>query len=519
MKFFIKYSYYFFLILFLIFPLLLKSQSLDGFKKYTYPNGEIASKGYLKNGKPEGFWINYYQNGNIKSKGNRVNNKLDSIWNFYNTNGSLSVSLRYENGVKHGWKITYNKNSYIVKKEFFNSDTIQELRIFYNSGEIKEKFSFKNGLKHGSAFRFDTTGLEQVWWDYNHGKCKEFIINRKDQFNRKTGRWLKFTDGKVIEEVNYSKGYKQGVERIYNKKGDLLKINEYSKDSIKKDVSNLLEVELKKDFDSNGLITKSGSFTKGGKPHGIHRIYNDKGQVTSSCIYKYGVLTAKGIVKKNGLKHGYWSFYYPSGTKQSEGEFKNGVKIGEWVYYYENGLTESRGLYSNNGKQDGLWKEYYNNGSLYGEINYLEGLYDGLYKVFDDSGRVVIQGNYKDNYEEGEWFYINGSFSEKGSYIDGQKVGEWRSYYNDKQLIFKGKYQNGLPVGEHIFWYNSGNLFRIGEYVSGRKSGRWIQYTEGGEVFMITEYLDGLEKVLNGYKINPQHEAEDYIEYENTGYK
>ena len=189
------------------------------------------------------------------------------------------------------------------------------------------------------------------------------------------------------------------------------------------------------------------------------------------------------------------------------------------MYFFENGLLESEGFYSVNGKQDGLWKEYYAHGSLYEEINYFEGLYEGLYKAFDDSGRVIVQGNYKGNYEDGEWFYINGSFSQKGNYRDGEKVGEWRSYYNKKQLIFKGEFYNGLPVGEHIFWYNSGKLFRLGQYVSGRKTGRWIQYSQSGKVLMITEYSDGLERVLNGYKINPQHESEDYIEYNDTGYK
>ena len=76
-----------------------------------------------------------------------------------------------------------------------------------------------------------------------------------------------------------------------------------------------------------------------------------------------------------------------------------------------------------------------------------------------------------------------------------------------------------MPVGEHIFWYNSGKLFKLGQYVSGRKAGRWIQYSQSGKVLMITEYSDGLERVLNGYKINPQHEAEDYVEYDDTGYK
>jgi len=515
----LKYNFWFFIIIFFLISSLSKSQVSDGFKIFTYPNGEISSKGLIKNGKPEGFWVNYYENGKIKSHGNRFDNKLDSIWNFYDKDGVLSVSLNYENGEKQGWKITYNKNLTVVKRELYNSDTIQELRKFYISGKIKERILFKNGLKHGSAFRYDTTGLEQVWWSYNLGKEKEFIINRKDPLNKKTGKWFKFKNGIVIEEVNYLNNLKEGFERIYSTKGELLNINKYSKGYLIKDYSKLHNIEIKREINSNGLVIKSGIYTEQGKAHGVHREYDDEGNVKSSLLYEKGVLIGKGIVQKNGLKDGYWFFYYSSGKKKSEGEFKNGINIGRWIYYFENGLVESEGYYSIKGKQDSLWKEYYINGSLYEEINYFEGLYNGLYRAFDDSGRVIIQGNYIDNYEEGEWFYINGSFSENGSYVSGQKVGEWRSYYNQKQLIFKGEFQNGLPVGKHIFWYNSGNLFCLGEYVSGRKSGEWIHYTEGGKVLIITEYIDGLERVLNGYEINPQHEAEDYIEYENTGYK
>ena len=514
-----KYSIQFCLTILLFNSVLSNCQITDSLKKFTYQSGEISSKGLFKNGQPEGFWVNYYKNGGIKSEGNRVNSKLDSIWNFYDEDGVLSVSINYSLGVKQGWKITYNKNLIVVKKELFNSDTLQELNLFYISGNIKEKVLFENGLKHGSSFSYDTTGLEQVWLFYDKGKCREFIINRKDQFNRKTGRWLKFKDGIVREEVNYLAGLKEGYERIYNQKGELLSIYKYNKDSLIKDVRELRKIELKRELNNKGVIIKSGGYTNNGKPHGVHREYDEKGNVKSSNIYNNGILLGSGIVKKNGYKQGYWCFYYPSGGKQSEGDYKNNKKIGKWSYFYENGLLESEGFYSINGKQDSLWREYYSNGYVYEEINYFEGLYHGLYKAFDDSGRVIIQGVFKDNYEDGEWFYINGSFSQKGNYRDGEKVGEWRSYYNKKQLIFKGEFYNGLPVGEHIFWYNSGKLFRLGQYVSGRKTGRWIRYSQSGKVLMITEYSDGLERVLNGYKINPQHESEDYIEYNDTGYK
>ncbi|MBI34718.1 MAG: hypothetical protein CMP67_05060 [Flavobacteriales bacterium] len=506
-------------LIFLLFSFLLKSQNLDDIKVFYYPGGNIASKGFIKNGIPEGFWVNYYENGEIKSQGNRYQNKLDSTWSFFDKDGILSFSIDYEMGVKQGWKITYNKSLIVVRKELYYSDTIKELYAFYNSGKIKKRIFFKEGIKHGNAFEYDTTGVEKLFWSYKDGKSKKIIINRKDELNKKTGKWMKFHNDVLISEVNFLRGKKEGFERNYDLNGDLIEIKEYTKGILIKDFSKIINIQVKKQINERGLITKSGGYTRGGKMHGVHREYDENGLISSSKTYNKGVLLSDGLVMENGNKEGYWTFYYSSGKKKSEGLFKKNIKTGYWYNYFENGLLESEGFYNENGNRDSLWKEYYASGSIYEEINYFDGLYDGLYKAFDDSGRVIIRGTYKDNYEDGDWLYVNGNFSQKGSYNLGQKVGEWRNYYNKKQLIFKGNFENNLPVGEHIYWYNSGKLFRIGKYISGRKSGEWIEYTEGGEVLMITVYSDGLERVLNGYQINPQHEFEDYIEYENTGYR
>ena len=151
-------------------------------------------------------------------------------------------------------------------------------------------------------------------------------------------------------------------------------------------------------------------------------------------------------------------------------------------------------------------------------VEYLDGLYDGKYIFYNDSGLVISSGTFKEGYEEGEWFYINGNSRQFGSYFNGEKIGEWRSYYNKKQIVFKGKYENGIPTGKHMFWYQNGTLRRFGDYRSGRKNGDWFFYSKGGRLLMISTFKDGLQKTLNGFKINPEHDSEDYIEYEQTGY-
>ncbi|NLD36650.1 MAG: hypothetical protein GX654_07265, partial [Desulfatiglans sp.] len=36
------------------------TQLQDGYQQFRYPNGNISSEGYIKNGKPDGYWKSYY---------------------------------------------------------------------------------------------------------------------------------------------------------------------------------------------------------------------------------------------------------------------------------------------------------------------------------------------------------------------------------------------------------------------------------------------------------------------------
>ena len=69
----------------------------NGYNKFFYDTGELASEGNFKNGKPDGYWKNYYKSEGLKSDGFRKNNLLDSTWNFYNSQGVLLKQITYKN--------------------------------------------------------------------------------------------------------------------------------------------------------------------------------------------------------------------------------------------------------------------------------------------------------------------------------------------------------------------------------------------------------------------------------------
>lgn len=54
----------------------------NGVNVFKHPNGNIASEGTMRDGKPDGYWKTYYENKILKSEGNRKNFELDSIWKF-----------------------------------------------------------------------------------------------------------------------------------------------------------------------------------------------------------------------------------------------------------------------------------------------------------------------------------------------------------------------------------------------------------------------------------------------------
>ena len=75
----------------------------------------------------------------------------------------------------------------------------------------------------------------------------------------------------------------------------------------------------------------------------------------------------------NGIFHGKWKFYYPSGQLQTVGKFDNGLRIGKWNYYHENGKKSQTSIYLN-GKKHGIWKVYDENGNLTIEQEWNEGV-------------------------------------------------------------------------------------------------------------------------------------------------
>jgi len=501
-----------FLILLLIIPAVLHSQNKeelnDGFRQFRYPNGNISSEGYIRNGKPDGYWKSYYVTGVLKSEGKRTSFLLDSIWVFYDQAGDTTEKISYLLGKRNGYYIKYRKDPlyglYRYSTELYAGDRKEGVeRIYYPDGKIKLTIPFTEGKKEGLSREYDSEGKIITLMEYNN----DFLISRErinhtDANGLRQGEWLEFyPDGSVKTEKNYRNDLLHGYYKEYDEKGRLLVTLLYDNGKVTgTEIDNGGEIEIENRYDEAGRLVYSGPF-KDGVAVGIHREYDSEGRVRNAHIYNdNGVLISEGIIDDEGNRNGVWKDYYADGNVSAEGNYSDNRRTGTWKFYNESGKLVQVGSYSN-GRIDGTWRWYYPEGELLREEDYYQGRRDGDYTEYARDGQVIAQGSYADGERNGEWRFNTGDNTEEGTYLLGLRDGEWRAWYPDGKLRFRGEFRQGNPEGRHTLWYDNGRIREDRYYKSGMRTRTWRKYNEEGEVILTITYRDDVETNINGVSV------------------
>ncbi len=484
----------------------------DGYNKFYYPNGQVSSEGMMKDGKPEGYWITYYVTGIKKSEGNRKNYLLDSIWVFYASTGDTIEKINYMYGKKNGYMYSYgnpadrniSRNGNVVAKELYINDKKEGKSFYYYpTGELKETINFSGGERDGIAMEYDRDGTPITVMEYRSDRLVERQrINRKDENGLKQGTWMEFYEsGNVKREINYTDNILDGIYREYDKDGSLTMVVHYDRGKIRDDaIAEGQPVEIRQSFFPDGKVRTSGAY-RNNIPVGIHRTYNEEGDVIASTIYDdKGRVSSEGIVNDMGERIGPWINYFPDGKKSSEGEYRDNRRNGTWTFYTENGEIEQKGGYRN-GLEDGTWEWYYPDGKLWRSEEYFNGNEDGIATEYAEDGSVISQGDYVEGEKEGEWFYLVGDHKEEGSYIVGLREGVWKYYYQDGTLQFEGRYSQGNPDGKHVYYYPSGMIMEEQYYANGIMEKNWKKYDELGNVILTITYRNNQEFRINGVRV------------------
>ena len=193
-----------------------------------------------------------------------------------------------------------------------------------------------------------------------------------------------------------------------------------------------------------------------------------------------------------------------------EGEYLNGEKNGIIKEYDINGNIKFEGEYLN-GKRNGKGKEYYKNHNLKFEGEYFKNKrWNG--KGYDLNNNIIYElqdgkGYVKEYSDEDETIEF------EGEYLNGEKNGKGKEYYDKNILKFEGEYSNGFRNGkgkEYYCYYvqcDKNPLKFEGEFLNGKRNGKGKEFNKDGELEFEGEYL-------YGYRRKGKEYVQKRLEYE-----
>lgn len=208
-------------------------------------------------------------------------------------------------------------------------------------------------------------------------------------------------------------------------------------------------------------------------------------------IFKYpnGTISSEGFLK-DGKPEGFWTSYYVTGVKKSEGKRTNFLLDSVWVFYSSTGDTlekinylygkkngyyykyssdpvagnyvSSRELYAGD-KKEGVAYIYFPSGKIKQSIPYSSGDIDGLSKEYDIEGNIITLMEYNNNrmisrerinrvdnngFKQGVWkeFYPSGTLKKEENYKDNVLHGYYQEYNNNGSVTITMLYENGSIV-------------------------------------------------------------------------
>jgi antitoxin component YwqK of YwqJK toxin-antitoxin module len=150
-------------------------------------------------------------------------------------------------------------------------------------------------------------------------------------------------------------------------------------------------------------------------------------------------------------------------------------------------------------KRDSLWyrEAYY----LPEKGMYIEGSYKdeeceiahGIYRKYYDNKKLQEYGTFINGNREGEWLQFNyeGELTDSANFVAGRKKGFSFSWHKNG-MTSDSTYFDGMGNGVQVSWYDDGTPRQAGQYTSDTlKKGRWQYFHINGKIKAIEDYKNG----------------------------
>ena len=149
-------------------------------------------------------------------------------------------------------------------------------------------------------------------------------------------------------------------------------------------------------------------------------------------------------------------------------EMQRAIKLNEKGKILEEGTVL-------NGKKNGTWVIYQKERDVPRSIgNYVNGVLNGPYFEYAQFGHLELICNYTNNVLDGRFSRLrNFRKTEEGAYLDGKLEGNFKKYYEGKEVLQQElNYKQDKLDGDNIYFNEKGDItmkytYKNGEKVSG----------------------------------------------------
>lgn len=474
-----------------------------------YPDGKKEQEGYFKYDRQDSVFTEWYENGNLKVTGEYRMGTAIGHWTNYYRDGHIKSVEEMKGEDTYLWDYFYPDSLHTQAVLDGNG----EMFDYYTTGTLKEWYTYRDGLKNGPFEELSIYGYPTLTGSFDNGD--------------KDGTWDYFYyTGDKEKTSNYKKGVLDGKYNYYYDNGQV---------NVDGNYKNGLKAGEWTWYTNKGDRDMQGSF-KDGEQHGDWVYWYPTGEISYYAHYDMGQKTGK------------WTYFYKNGQEFKEGTFANDVKNGKWQTWYEDGTLLMEGAYVE-GVEEGEWNNYWDTGDLKNKATFKNGELEGTWESFYTNGKPLVTGEYKDNMKVGEWreYFENGrlknlttyklikrktkfndqilskmvvfeskengpaesysqkdfKLTEKGTYKEGEKHGEWIAYYPGGRMpAVVSNYKEGKLEGTMKQYDKRGKLLQEMDYKDGVKHGRFILYDKRGKIVQEFQYSEGM-RVIEGQKNTP----------------
>ena len=563
------------------FEIMLKGGKANGWVKQWNADGTLLRDQFMKGGKPHGPERYYHRNGKMSREQYYLAGKKHGLYQQWTETGQIVEEARFKDDKRHGlqrnwdpdtgaplsemtcvdgaghgvgrsWGVSQHGPSYncrlrgkYVKEAVYNAarakdptlpplptppqeDLSMEAVESYKISGTEYKKKRQNGSQEAAYFAGEFNMVGCRGW-YPNGQM-EFETPVKNHYRHGTSRsWDEKGRLRSFETFKYGKPY--GLMKVVHHRTAIVTEEARVKDGwyegegkeydwqtgkLRREFGCTAgEMYFEKQFDrtTGKLVShtewdlEKGKASPPAKKGGCFASHSTRPRSGKKYDATTGKMTLESHYDENGKQAGIWKHFSADGTPEKEQEYGDSYRLKMFTKDGTPEREESRKTFGTMGVLHGprrYWaKDGDHKGKLTSEENYQQGKLHGPRKTWSArTGKLTADETYVNGNKDGlcKRFYDDGKPIEEAAYVEGKMEGDVKTYWHNGRIKSEGTYRNGGREGWFKEYRFAGGLDRKVHYREGKTHGPRIDYNEDGSVKRVFYWLNGGHAGEKGYR-------------------